>query len=631
MRRGGPVGGTSNGGGGGSGITALTGDVTASGSGSVAATVVAVNGTTVPAGGGLTIGQVLRATGAGSSAWGAINLALAAAVTGLLPSVNQAPQTMTGDVTGTTAASVVTKVNGATVPAAGALTTGNAAYVSGASALTYSALNLSGGAGWVTGTLPVANGGTGATSVTNGQIFYGAAGVFAQSASLAWTAASQLLGIGSTAAAAGIAFGAAVTGVTVSQTAQASTSAGSGAAGVTTTISAQAGQAATGAANNGGAGANLVLASGAGGTSGSATAGAPGALVGQVGGTAVLQIGQTTTDFIALGASSAGSLVAQSALARFPYLGTSLVIAAYRNSGNTADLPLLTLSNATFGAGTLTFGNSTSGQSVVQAGTSYIGVVSGTLRLDTITVLQPQTAATFAITPASRATGTPVTINAGQSTTAGTAGGALSLNGAIGTGGASLSAAGGAASLVGAAGVVATSGTVAGAVGGAANVTSGAGAAGLGGTSAGGAGGNIVVNTGAGGAAAGAGTAGLAGVIQLQNASTTVLSVGSGGVGLTPASSSVAITGGTTTLSAAQYLTPIVRLSGTLVSAETVVFPNSAGIWFVDVSALLGIGVTNTLTFQSGSATTTPLSSIAATSSIYMISTYGGNTISLNT
>jgi hypothetical protein len=64
---------------------------------------------------------------------------------------------MGGDVTGTTAVSVVGKLNGATIPAAGALVTGNAPRVSGTSALTYSALDLAGGAGWVTGVLPAAN------------------------------------------------------------------------------------------------------------------------------------------------------------------------------------------------------------------------------------------------------------------------------------------------------------------------------------------------------------------------------------------------------------------------------------------------------------------------------------------
>lgn len=52
------------------------------------ATITAVNGTTVGAGGALSTGAVLRATGAGASDWGAVNLALAAAVTGVLPVAN---------------------------------------------------------------------------------------------------------------------------------------------------------------------------------------------------------------------------------------------------------------------------------------------------------------------------------------------------------------------------------------------------------------------------------------------------------------------------------------------------------------------------------------------------------------
>lgn len=79
------------------------------------------------------------------------------AVTGTIPAGNQAAQTMAGDVTGTTAASVVAKVNGATIPAAGALTTGNVPQVSGASAMTYGPINLAGGANHITGVLPASN------------------------------------------------------------------------------------------------------------------------------------------------------------------------------------------------------------------------------------------------------------------------------------------------------------------------------------------------------------------------------------------------------------------------------------------------------------------------------------------
>lgn len=71
-----------------------------------------------------------------------------------------------GNLGGTYPNPIVAKVNGTTVPAGGALTTGNACFVSGASACTYSALNLAGGPGWISGLLPVANGGTGASSLT---------------------------------------------------------------------------------------------------------------------------------------------------------------------------------------------------------------------------------------------------------------------------------------------------------------------------------------------------------------------------------------------------------------------------------------------------------------------------------
>ena len=192
----------------GGGITALTGDVTASGTGSVAATVAAINGSTVPAGGALTTGQVLRVTGASALGYGALDLANTSAVTGVLPITNLATGTsgyvltmtgstvtwaaaptsgitaLTGDVTasgtGSVAATVV-KVNGASVSAAGALTTGNGLYVSGVSALTYGALNLAGGANYVTGALPITNLATG----TNGFILTMAAGVVTWAANTA--------------------------------------------------------------------------------------------------------------------------------------------------------------------------------------------------------------------------------------------------------------------------------------------------------------------------------------------------------------------------------------------------------------------------------------------------------------
>jgi hypothetical protein len=104
-----PVGG----GGGGSGITQLTGDVTAGpGSGAVPATVARINGATVPAAGALTTGNVLQVTGTSALGYAAVNLAGGAGyITGNLPVTNIAPAgtngfvlTTTGGVTGWAAA-----------------------------------------------------------------------------------------------------------------------------------------------------------------------------------------------------------------------------------------------------------------------------------------------------------------------------------------------------------------------------------------------------------------------------------------------------------------------------------------------------------------------------------------------
>ena len=80
--------------GGGGGISALTGDVTASGSGSVAATVARINGATVPAAGALTTGNGPYVSGASALTYSALNLAGGSGwVTGLLPVANFAPGT----------------------------------------------------------------------------------------------------------------------------------------------------------------------------------------------------------------------------------------------------------------------------------------------------------------------------------------------------------------------------------------------------------------------------------------------------------------------------------------------------------------------------------------------------------
>ena len=108
-------------------------------------------------------------------------------VSGVLPIANQAAQTLAGDATGTTGASVVAKVNGATAPAAGALTTGNVLQVTGISALGYAPVNLAGGANYVTGALPVANQ---AVAGSSGQFLWNNAGVQAGAAGFTYDLAT---------------------------------------------------------------------------------------------------------------------------------------------------------------------------------------------------------------------------------------------------------------------------------------------------------------------------------------------------------------------------------------------------------------------------------------------------------
>lgn len=132
----------------------VSGDATLTSTGVVTTT--KINGTSVNAGGALTTGTVLRATGAAAAQWGAVDLANASAVTGTLPKGNQAAQDMAGDVTGTTAASVVAKVNGTTVNAGGALSVGQVLRATGAAAAQWGAVDLA-DTDAVTGALPVGN------------------------------------------------------------------------------------------------------------------------------------------------------------------------------------------------------------------------------------------------------------------------------------------------------------------------------------------------------------------------------------------------------------------------------------------------------------------------------------------
>jgi hypothetical protein len=94
----------------------LIGDATSSGGTTASATtvVVKIHGATVPAAGALTTGNVLQVNGASSLTYAPINLGGGANyVTGVLPAANVAALTLAGDVTGTTAATIVSAISGA--------------------------------------------------------------------------------------------------------------------------------------------------------------------------------------------------------------------------------------------------------------------------------------------------------------------------------------------------------------------------------------------------------------------------------------------------------------------------------------------------------------------------------------
>jgi hypothetical protein len=123
------------------------------------------------------------------------------------------------------------------------------------------------------------------------------------------------------------------------------------------------------------------------------------------------------------------------------------------------------------------------------------------------------------------------------------------------------------------------------------------------------------------------------GYVNLQVGGATQLAITPSGLAGSSApvawsSTLINTTGGTTVLSSAQYQNPLIVLSGTLTSGATITFPNVAGFWFVSISGLTLSG--NTLTFKSGSATSSAISTLTSTSQIFMIITRGGNTIDIN-
>lgn len=549
-------------------------------------TVIAINGTSVPA--TPTANQVLVATSGTAATWELISNAqvsttaaiavskLASGTSAQLLLNNSTPTptwtTMSGDVTiSNTGATTVGKLQGTTITIT-SLTTGNSFSYNG-TAWVNAALNLGGGSAYVTGTLPAGN-----------------------------QAAQTLAGdvTGTTAADTVVSLTGSTGTVTIPHgtTNISGATAASDVAPGTITIT---GQLPFASASTNKTPGGITLATGT-----PVSGGNIGTVSVVNDGYTQLQLGYATTDFIALGLTpgSAGYVRTPALAVSTTYLQLGTVPVIYAQASN----------NLAFGSSSalLTQINS-GGQLTLNTGSNIVCVAGSTSVSLTSNLMAPNTA--YVIAPSAKT----VTANT------------MAVNAGAGTGAASSSVAGGALSFTGGAAGVATSGTSAGAAGGALTATGGAGAAGLGSNQNGGAGGNTTIGSGAGGAATGSGTPGAAGAIINQIGGTTVMSLGVNGVGLTFANTQISgLTGGTTTLSSAQYLAPIIRLSGTLTSAATIVFPNAAGMWFVDVSSLLGVSGTNTLTFQSGSATTTAVTSLTSLSSIYMISTYGGNTISIN-
>lgn len=106
--------------------------------------VIKVHGASVPLAGALTTGNVLQVLGGASLGYAPLALGGGGNyVTGVLPTANQAAQSMGGDVTGTTATATVAKVNGVTI--SGTPSAGQAPIASSSSAAAWGALP-SGGA-----------------------------------------------------------------------------------------------------------------------------------------------------------------------------------------------------------------------------------------------------------------------------------------------------------------------------------------------------------------------------------------------------------------------------------------------------------------------------------------------------
>jgi len=99
-----------------------------------------------------------------------------------------------------------------------------------------------------------------------------------------------------------------------------------------------------------------------------------------------------------------------------------------------------------------------------------------------------------------------------------------------------------------------------------------------------------------------------------------------GATGFSPAISTIAISGGTTTLSAAQLKTPNLVFTGTLASSETIDFGGNVGTFWLDFSGLV-FGV-NAISLKNGSTTTVITTLVTAFKTLVTVVLNGANNLS---
>jgi hypothetical protein len=225
-------------------------------------------------------------------------------------------------------------------------------------------------------------------------------------------------------------------------------------------------------------------------------------------------------------------------------------------------------------------------------------------------------------------TQTPLASTSGSAAT-GIVMSAVAQAGQAASGAANPGALGGALALAAGIGGASNGANAAGGTGGDVTVSGGAGGAAAGITSPGGNGGNAFLM----GASGGTGTLsnGAIGGAGMGAAGVVYLSVGGpGGAGLGLVAKSIATTGGTLSLSAAQYLFGRLGINGTLAGALTIVFPNTTGLWLLDLTGLT-TGAFTTITVQSGSASTTFVAGgpTAGVGQAHWIVTNGSNTLAV--